>query len=124
MYVLYCIHRDSLDVNYISSFGLNVHILYTMRCMKHRLRNFRLMSFISTLHRWARLLKQQSSITIYCLSTKENKLPFPVSVAANKRKLSFSVNSIFLCGILKDGDGNMETWRHRHGDMKNRNVEK
>jgi hypothetical protein len=30
-------------------------------------------------HRWARLLKQKSSITVYSLPTKENKLPFSVS---------------------------------------------
>jgi hypothetical protein len=72
--------------------------------------------------RWARLLKQQSSITIYCLPTKKNKLPFSVSVgskqtevchfplliAANKRQ-PFSVTSVFVWGIL-------ETWRH--GDME------
>jgi hypothetical protein len=38
-------------------------------------------------HRWASLLKQQSSITVYLLLTKENKLPFPVPFAANKRNL-------------------------------------
>jgi hypothetical protein len=27
-------------------------------------------------------------ITIYCFPTKENKLKFPVSLAANKRKLA------------------------------------
>jgi hypothetical protein len=56
-------------------------------------------------HRCARLLKQQNSITVYCLPTKGNKLPFSVFVcskqtevcrfrflfAANKRKLPFSV---------------------------------
>ncbi len=30
------------------------------------------------IHRWARLLTQQTSITIYCLTTQENKLPFSV----------------------------------------------
>jgi hypothetical protein len=29
-------------------------------------------------HRWARLLTQQTSITVYCLPTKENKLSFSV----------------------------------------------
>jgi hypothetical protein len=37
-------------------------------------------------HRWARLLNQQSLITVYCLLTKENKLPF----------------SIFLCSKLTE----------------------
>jgi hypothetical protein len=31
-------------------------------------------------HKWARLLKQQSLITAYRLLTKENKLPFSISV--------------------------------------------
>jgi hypothetical protein len=39
------------------------------------------------LHRWAPLLKQQSSITIYCLSTKENKHLF----AAKKWKFAVYV---------------------------------
>jgi hypothetical protein len=75
------------------------------------------------MHRWARLLKQQSSITIYRLSTKENKLPFSVSIfrkemevyhfrfpfAANKWKLPFSVSSVFLFAkFRKYGDGDME----------------
>jgi hypothetical protein len=74
------------------------------------------------------LLKRQLSITVYCLLTKENNFPF--SHAVNKRKfavsvydlqhkekLLFSISSIF-CGIpetLRHGDGDMETWRHRHG---------
>ncbi len=55
-------------------------------------------------HRWALLLKQQSLLTIYHLPTKENILPFSISVcskhmevccfrflfAANKRKLAVS----------------------------------
>jgi cellulose synthase/poly-beta-1,6-N-acetylglucosamine synthase-like glycosyltransferase len=28
------------------------------------------------MHRWARLLRQQTSITVYRLPTKKNKLPF------------------------------------------------
>ncbi len=31
-------------------------------------------------HIWARLLKQQTSITVNCLPTKENKLPFSVHI--------------------------------------------
>ncbi len=60
-------------------------------------------------HRLARFLKQQLSIIIYSLSTKENKLLFSVSVcskqtevclfsfvfAANKRKLPFSISYVF-----------------------------
>jgi hypothetical protein len=63
------------------------------------------------LHRWARLLRQQTSITVYRLPTKKNKLPFSVSVgskqtevfrfrfrlpiAADKPKLTFSITSDF-----------------------------
>jgi hypothetical protein len=61
------------------------------------------------MHKWALLLKRQSSITVNRSLTIENKLPFSVSVcskqtevcrfrfpfAANKRKLPFSVSSVF-----------------------------
>ncbi len=40
-------------------------------------------------HRWARLLKQQSSITVYRLSTKETYFRFPFPFATNKRKFVF-----------------------------------
>ncbi len=40
-------------------------------------------------HRWASSLKQQSSIIVYRLATKENKLPF--LFAASKRKFVVSV---------------------------------
>jgi hypothetical protein len=43
------------------------------------------------LQRWACL--QQTSITVYRLPIKKNKLPFPFP--ANKRKLPFSVSSVF-----------------------------
>jgi hypothetical protein len=46
--------------------------------------------FFAYWQRWACLLKKQSSITIY-LPTKENKLPIPFPVAANKRKFSDSI---------------------------------
>ncbi len=62
----------------------------------------------------ARLLKQQSSITVYRFPSKDNKLPFSISVcskqtgvccfrflfAANKWKLPFSISSdfrVFVC---------------------------
>jgi hypothetical protein len=41
--------------------------------------------------RWASLLKQKSAVTVYRLPTKDNKLPFSVSVAANKRKFAVSI---------------------------------
>jgi hypothetical protein len=40
-------------------------------------------------HRWACLLRQQSSITVYCLPTKENKRPFSVSVCSKQTKVFF-----------------------------------
>jgi hypothetical protein len=64
-------------------------------------------------HRWARLLKQQTSITVYRLSMKGNKLPFSVCrtqtevcsfrfpYAANRRKLPFSVSSVICIYVLK-----------------------
>jgi hypothetical protein len=58
-------------------------------------------------HRWARLLKQQTLITVYHLPTKENKIPFSFCrkqmegysfhfpFAANKQNVSFSINTVF-----------------------------
>jgi hypothetical protein len=60
---------------------------------------------------WARLLKQQLPITVYCFPSKEKKLPFSISVcskqtevcrfcfpfAANKRKYPCSASSFFMC---------------------------
>jgi hypothetical protein len=42
--------------------------------------------YLSLHHRWARLLKQQTSITVYRSLTMENKLP----LAENKRKFAIS----------------------------------
>ncbi len=42
-----------------------------------------------SLHRWARLLKQQMSITVYRLPTRKTKLRFPL--AENKQKLVVSI---------------------------------
>jgi hypothetical protein len=41
------------------------------------------------LHRWARLLRQQKSVTIYRLTSKVNKLP--LSVCRNKGKVAISI---------------------------------
>jgi hypothetical protein len=38
--------------------------------------------------RWARLLEQQTSSTVFCLPTKENKCPFSVSVCSKKGKFA------------------------------------
>jgi hypothetical protein len=48
--------------------------------------------------RWLGLLKQQMSITVYHLPTKETKLLhiFHFLFAENKRKLPFSVSSVFI----------------------------
>jgi hypothetical protein len=84
------------------------------------------------MHRWECFLKQQSSITIYHLPIKENKLPFSISVCSKQTEVCcfhfpFASNQFCFqfCGILetwRHGDENMETWRHRHetwrhGDM-------
>jgi hypothetical protein len=39
----------------------------------------------------ARLLKQQTSVTVDRLLTMENKLPFPYSICRSKRKFAISV---------------------------------
>ncbi len=85
--------------------------------------SFRQPLLLSWEHRGARLLKQQSSITVYCLPTKDNgplcsvsclqqtnrSLPFPF--AANKRKFAVYIyrkrNYIFLCCSFKR---KMESW--------------
>jgi hypothetical protein len=76
---------------------------------------------ISLHHRWVHLLKHQLSITISCLPTKENQHSFSISsfskqievyhfprfsLTENKRKLPFSVSSVFYLQNSK----NMETW--------------
>jgi hypothetical protein len=85
---------------------------------------------------WAHLLKQQSSLTIYISLTKENNLPFSISVcseqtevghfrfpfAANKQEQPFSDSYVFL--LLSSGNMESRTWKHgdmvtwRHGNMK------
>jgi hypothetical protein len=76
-------------------------------------------------YRWAHLLKQQSSISVYCLLTNENKRLFLFPFAANKKKFAVSIFSMhkmigsccfplvlfFCCGVP-------ETWRHGHEDME------
>jgi hypothetical protein len=67
------------------------------------------------IQRWALLLKQQLSTTVYRLLTKKNKLPFSVFVcskqtdvssfvfpfAANKWKSPFSISSILCLQALQ-----------------------
>jgi hypothetical protein len=47
-------------------------------------------------HRWALLLKQQTSITFDRLLTKETNFCFPFPVAANKRKFAISAFRIYV----------------------------
>jgi hypothetical protein len=42
-------------------------------------------------YRWAHLLKQQSSISVYCLLTNENKRLFLIPFAANEKKFAVSI---------------------------------
>jgi hypothetical protein len=58
-------------------------------------------------HRRVRLLKQQSSIIVYRLRTKENKRPFLVSVCGFR----FPLVPFSVCVIP-------ETWRHGHGEVE------
>jgi hypothetical protein len=77
-------------------------------------------------------------ITLYCLQTKENKLPFHVAFCskptkvccfrflfvANKRKMLFSVSFFFRCGIPETlRHGNMEKWRHGDMNMENGDMD-
>ncbi len=94
------------------------------------------------MHRCAHLLRQQSSITVYRLSAKENKLPFSVSVCSKQTPVwrfcfpftatngsRFPLVPFNVYGIpekWRHGHGGMETWRHcdsetwrwRHGNME------
>jgi hypothetical protein len=77
------------------------------------------------LHRWAHLLKQQSSriIIVYRSPVKEKiYFRFPFSFAANKRKFAISVfhlqkasGSCFFPLVPFSG---AETWRQGDGDME------
>ncbi len=91
-------------------------------------------------HRWARLLKQQWSITFIVCQPWKTDFRFPLPILAfsankrkfarfcfpfvvNKQKLPFSVSSVFSLQTswnmemetLRHG---LETWSHGHGDMK------
>jgi hypothetical protein len=88
---------------------------------------------VSSIHRWARLLKQPSSITVFRLPTKEYKLLFSVSVCSEQTEFAVSVfrwqktngSCRFLlvpfsvCGIPETWrHGDMETLKHRDIDME------
>jgi ribosomal protein S10 len=47
-------------------------------------------------HRRARLLTQQTSITVFRLLAKENNFRFYFKFAAHKRKLPFSIHSVYM----------------------------
>ncbi len=90
-------------------------------------------------HKWARSLKQQLLITVYRLPTKENKLPFSVSICSKKRKFAVSVSvcskktEVAVFHLRNSGNietwawrhrvGDMETWRHRHEAWESGNME-
>ncbi len=74
-------------------------------------------------NRWARLLKQQSSISDYRLPTKENKLLFSISVCSKQREVC-CFSFLFAADVRKSpfffavrcswvmGHAVMGTWRH------------
>ncbi len=69
--------------------------------------------------RWTRLLKQQSSITVYRLPTKENKLSFSISVSSKQTEVavSFTYFRLLFAEFRQHGDmEKIETWRH--GNME------
>jgi hypothetical protein len=55
--------------------------------IRTRKSNTFILNIIGNKHRWACLLKQQSSITIYNLPTKENKLQCSVSVCSKQMEV-------------------------------------
>jgi hypothetical protein len=91
-------------------------------------------------HRWAGLLKHQSSIaganqqtSFFCFHLKQTNgsPPIPFSVCSKQTEVQFSISSFFYLWngrnvetwTWRHGDGDMETWKHggmetwRHGDM-------
>ncbi len=68
----------SVDVHEQSQYRITYDSLYmSMSCLCSRWQQGVFMK-VRYNQRWARLLTQQTSITIYCLPAKENKLPFSV----------------------------------------------
>jgi hypothetical protein len=74
-------------------------------------------------------------VYLYCLLTKESKLPFSISIyskqmkvsrwrflfAANKRSCRFPLFLFSVCTIpetWRHGPRDMEKWRHGDGDME------
>jgi hypothetical protein len=76
--------------------------------------NSRFNLILINVHRWARLLKQQTSFTVYRLPSKENKHLFSIPVCSAQMEVAIYVRSIFR---LRDSR-NVETWTKRYGDMK------
>ncbi len=74
-------------------------------------------------------VKQTLRFTFPFAEKKIEVCQFRFPFAENKRKWPFSISSIFCLEIQKCGDmekwrnGDMETCRHRHGDMVNGEME-
>jgi hypothetical protein len=63
---------------------------------------FLLYIYMTILHKWARLLKQQSLITVCRSPTKENKLPFPFLLQQTNGSYPFAneLNGVIGLAIL------------------------
>jgi hypothetical protein len=116
----FCIYFHLVNVRFPFIFSLSYCLfrffisLFQMTLPSKRGRGFVCVGsqiLLNNSHRWACLLKNQLSITVYRLMNKEKKLPFSVSVcrtetevylfhflfAANKRKLAFQLVVFFVC---------------------------
>jgi hypothetical protein len=75
--------------------------------------------FLSTAtcgHRWAYFVNQQSLITVYSLPTKENLLPFPISICSKQTEVccfhfSFASNKGRSLVSIFCVQGRQGTWR-------------
>jgi hypothetical protein len=74
--------------------------------------NFESFSHFSYSHRWARVLKQQSSMTVYRLPNNENKLLFSIPVCSKQTEVV--IFHWFRFPFAKNRKhGDIETWRHK-----------
>ncbi len=56
--------------------------------------------------------------TVYCLPTKENKLPFSISVCSKQTEVAVFRWFLFLFAeFRKHRDMDLETWKHGDGDI-------
>jgi hypothetical protein len=70
-------------------------------------------------------VETESSLTVYCLQPKSNKLPFSFSFAVYKRKFAVPVfhsektnGNCRFPSVSFSVYVNVETWRWRHGKME------